>query len=295
MGYVELHCHSAYSFLDGASLPEELAGARGRAGLRGARAHRPRRRLRVAGVRAGGEGSGCAPITGAEVTLAGGSHLTLLVETARGYANLCRLLTAAHATLGRKERRARCRPRSTRELLAARNDGLVCLSGCARDGLGVRDPNAAAALAARVRAASASTWSCSARTSVATRAGTRTCASWPRRSASDTVVTGDVHATTRAAPRSRTCSSRSATTPRSRLRARAARQPQCVLRTPGRVAERFPPTAMPSPAPPSWRSARVRPQRRSSATATPTSPTGPSPRSGSSPSATTRSRSATRE
>ena len=25
MGYVELHCHSAYSFLDGASLPEELA------------------------------------------------------------------------------------------------------------------------------------------------------------------------------------------------------------------------------------------------------------------------------
>ena len=25
MTYVELHCHSAYSFLDGASLPEELA------------------------------------------------------------------------------------------------------------------------------------------------------------------------------------------------------------------------------------------------------------------------------
>ena len=27
MSYVELHCHSAYSFLDGASLPEELAAA----------------------------------------------------------------------------------------------------------------------------------------------------------------------------------------------------------------------------------------------------------------------------
>ena len=27
MTYVELHCHSAYSFLDGASLPEELAAA----------------------------------------------------------------------------------------------------------------------------------------------------------------------------------------------------------------------------------------------------------------------------
>jgi error-prone DNA polymerase len=25
MAYVELHCHSAYSFLDGASLPVELA------------------------------------------------------------------------------------------------------------------------------------------------------------------------------------------------------------------------------------------------------------------------------
>ena len=25
MTYVELHCHSAYSFLDGASQPEELA------------------------------------------------------------------------------------------------------------------------------------------------------------------------------------------------------------------------------------------------------------------------------
>ena len=25
LDYVELHCHSAYSFLDGASLPEELA------------------------------------------------------------------------------------------------------------------------------------------------------------------------------------------------------------------------------------------------------------------------------
>jgi error-prone DNA polymerase len=36
------------------------------------------------------------PITGAEVTLAGGAHVTLLVESPSGYANLCRLLTAAH-------------------------------------------------------------------------------------------------------------------------------------------------------------------------------------------------------
>ena len=40
---------------------------------------------------------GVRPITGAEVTLTDGSHVTLLVESASGYANLCRLLTAAHA------------------------------------------------------------------------------------------------------------------------------------------------------------------------------------------------------
>ncbi|MEJ7763763.1 MAG: DNA polymerase III subunit alpha, partial [Thermomicrobiales bacterium] len=39
---------------------------------------------------------GIQPITGAEVTLLDGSHLTLLAETPAGYANLCRLLTAAH-------------------------------------------------------------------------------------------------------------------------------------------------------------------------------------------------------
>ena len=30
--YVELHCHSAYSFLDGVSLPQELAGRAGELG-----------------------------------------------------------------------------------------------------------------------------------------------------------------------------------------------------------------------------------------------------------------------
>src|SRR5687768_16844820 len=40
---------------------------------------------------------GVRPITGAEVTLEGGAHVTLLVESAQGHANLCRLLTAAHA------------------------------------------------------------------------------------------------------------------------------------------------------------------------------------------------------
>src|SRR6185312_13100019 len=41
---------------------------------------------------------GIQPITGAEITLIDGSHLTLLAETQPGYRNLCRLITAAHRT-----------------------------------------------------------------------------------------------------------------------------------------------------------------------------------------------------
>ena len=92
---------------------------------------------------------GVRPITGAEVTLADRSHVTLLVESARGYANLCRLLTAAHAGTrpAGKESRQQLEPALDHALLEELNDGLVCLSGCARDGLAVRNPNAAARLA----------------------------------------------------------------------------------------------------------------------------------------------------
>src|SRR3989440_4918214 len=145
--YVELHCHSAYSFLDGASRPEELAAMAAELGYEALAltdhdgvsgslefAHA----AKLFGIRA---------ITGAEVTLEGGAHVTLLVETPRGYANLCRLLTAAHAHTGPKEGREPLPPSLDQRLLEELHDGLVCLSGCARDGLAVRDPNAAARLA----------------------------------------------------------------------------------------------------------------------------------------------------
>ena len=73
--------------------------------------------------------------------------MTLLVESSRGYANLCRLLTAAHAHTRPKEGAEPLPPALDPGLLAELNDGLVCLSGCARTGLGVRDPNAAVELA----------------------------------------------------------------------------------------------------------------------------------------------------
>jgi error-prone DNA polymerase len=88
------------------------------------------------------------PITGAEVTLSDASHVTLLVETPAGYANLCRLLTAAHAGTRPKGGAEPLPPRLDRLLLAELNEGLVCLSGCAREGLAVRNANGAAELAA---------------------------------------------------------------------------------------------------------------------------------------------------
>src|SRR5437773_2863650 len=147
MTYVELHAHSAYSFLDGASLPEELAAQAAELGYEALAltdhdgvygslefAHA----ARAFGVR---------PITGAEVTLSDRSHVTLLVESAAGYSNLCRLLTACHAGTRPKEGAEPLPPALDASLVAELNDGLVCLSGCARHGLAVRNPNGAAALA----------------------------------------------------------------------------------------------------------------------------------------------------
>jgi error-prone DNA polymerase len=147
MPYVELHAHSAYSFLDGASQPEELAARAAELGYDALAltdhdgvygslefAHAAKH----FGVRA---------ITGAEVTLVGGAHVTLLAESAAGYANLCRLLTAAHAGTRPKEGAPPLEPALDPQRLEELNEGLVCLSGCARHGLAVLDPNTAARLA----------------------------------------------------------------------------------------------------------------------------------------------------
>src|SRR5918995_6556578 len=95
--YVELHAHSAYSFLDGTSQPEELAA---RAAELGYEALALTDHDGVYGSLEFAHAAtffGVRPITGTELTLDGGTHVTLLVESRQGYANLCRLLTAAHA------------------------------------------------------------------------------------------------------------------------------------------------------------------------------------------------------
>jgi error-prone DNA polymerase len=69
---------------------------------------------------------GIKPIIGAEVSLADGSHLTLLAETQDGYANLSRLISRGQLA-GQKGQ-----PRLSPEMLAGQVDGLLCLSGCRR-------------------------------------------------------------------------------------------------------------------------------------------------------------------
>src|SRR5690242_19083125 len=144
-GYIELHAHSAYSFLDGASLPEELAI---RAAELGYEALALTDHDGVCGsleFAHAAKAVGVRPITGAELTLEGAAHVTLLVESSRGYANLCRLITAAHAETRPKPAEL-LPPALPLETLLEHTEGLLCLSGCARHGLAVRDPNAAARL-----------------------------------------------------------------------------------------------------------------------------------------------------
>ncbi|MGE5233571.1 MAG: error-prone DNA polymerase [Acidobacteriota bacterium] len=136
--YAELRAASAFSFLEGASLPEDLvvrAAEIGlpavalvdRAGVYGA----PRfyKAAKQAGIKAR---------VGAEVPLDDGRpakkpgeppareglpRLTLLVESRQGYRNLCRLLTAA------ARGRAKGDARATLELVEQHAAGLHCLTG----------------------------------------------------------------------------------------------------------------------------------------------------------------------
>ena len=127
--YTELHCHSAFSFLDGASLPEQLALTASQLGLSALALTDHNGLYGAMAFAQAAKQLGLQAITGAELTLLDGSHVTLLAETPEGYANLCRLITEAH--LGREDRRD---PRLDFASLEARHAGLIVMSGC-REGL----------------------------------------------------------------------------------------------------------------------------------------------------------------
>jgi error-prone DNA polymerase len=122
--YVELHAHSNFSFLEGASHVEEMVLRALELGY-GALALTDHD-----GLHGAMEFAQCArawglkPITGAEITLANGGHLTLLCESQRGYANLCRILTHAHLD------HERGKPCVEPQVLAQHAEGLIALSGC---------------------------------------------------------------------------------------------------------------------------------------------------------------------
>ncbi len=134
MTYVELHCHSAFSFLDGASLPDEIvptAVAQGYGALALTDHNTVSGSMEFA---VSARALGLRPIHGAEVDLDDGRHMTLLVEDAQGWSNLCRILTRAHADTREK-------PGPPTQAFIGLDDvlshaeGLVCLSGCALRGI----------------------------------------------------------------------------------------------------------------------------------------------------------------
>src|SRR5437660_10593201 len=108
--YIELHARSAFSFLEGSSLPEDMAGICARLGMpamalldRDGVYGSPRFHLAAKKI-------GLKAHIGAEVTCAafspslrGESRLPLLVASRAGYQNLCRLITKMKLRVGRKE------------------------------------------------------------------------------------------------------------------------------------------------------------------------------------------------
>ena len=126
MGYAELHCHSYYSFHEGASSIGELLA-------RAKELHYPALALtdhdNLCGAMEFAQAAASLdiqPISGAEVTLKDGSHLTLLTETRQGYSNLCRLITYSYIAGDRQK------PRLDPKYLPDHAEGLILLTGCRR-------------------------------------------------------------------------------------------------------------------------------------------------------------------
>ncbi len=132
--YIELHARSAFSFLEGASLPEELA-----AGC--AQMDSPAMAMldvdNVSGAPRfymAAKKTGIRAHMGAEITAEDGSRYPLLVESRAGYQNLCRLITSMKLRAPKGEAKA------SEEELRRYSKGLICLTGGVDGPLGRRDP-----------------------------------------------------------------------------------------------------------------------------------------------------------
>jgi len=123
MAYVELHARSAFSFLRGASNPEDLFAEAARLELPALALCERNGVYSAVRAHLAGREQGVRAIVGSEVTLDDGSVVPLLVATPAGYRNLCRLLTTA------KLRAPKGGCAVTWDELAAHAEGLFALSG----------------------------------------------------------------------------------------------------------------------------------------------------------------------
>ncbi len=122
--YAELHCHSAFSFLDGSSVPEELAYRAKEIGLSALALTDHDDLGGVVRFASAAKELELEGIIGAELTLEDDSHLILLAEDLQGYKNICHMITYARSNC------ARGSPRVSYAKLYERSAGLIVLSGC---------------------------------------------------------------------------------------------------------------------------------------------------------------------
>src|SRR6478672_12785670 len=107
-GYAELHCVTNYTFLRGASDPEELVH---RAAELGYRALAITDECSVAGVvraHVAAKDAKLKLIIGSEFALVDGTRMVLLVQDLRGYEKLCELITKARRAALKGEYRLAC-------------------------------------------------------------------------------------------------------------------------------------------------------------------------------------------
>src|SRR5581483_8954118 len=122
-GYAELHAHSNFTFLEGASHPEELVEAAAALGLTAlALTDRDGLYGAVRFSKAAAERK-LPGITGSELTFGDGDRIVALVENELGYANLCELISLAQLRGSKGE------PRLQLEDFDNRTAGLIVLAG----------------------------------------------------------------------------------------------------------------------------------------------------------------------
>ncbi len=145
MPWAELHCHSSYSFLDGASSPAELVAEAGRQGVQALAItdhdgmYGVAQFAQAAARRAEQGETPLKTVFGAELSLGlprqqggvpdpDGEHLLVLARDPEGYRRLCTVISAAQLAGGEKGR-----PVYDRDALAEAHDGhWVVLTGCGK-------------------------------------------------------------------------------------------------------------------------------------------------------------------